>query len=200
MAVNKLVNGLASLALGSTLTEPPDSPNLARFAILDQAPADHHYSHQVIGPTNPDWSAHVKREHAILASSLPPLILVRAYEDRLDLLRALIVGPAGTPFANAPLLFDIRLPPATYPQSPPLVFFHSGSTRISPNLYENGMVCLSLLGTWQGTHPCELWRGAASSILQVLVSIQGLILVRQPYFTEPGYERSKGTVQGERLR
>ena len=79
-------------------------------------------------------------------------ILVRAYESRLDLLRVLIIGPLGTPFQNAPFLFDLFLPPAKFPQEPPKVFFHSwaGGTRVSPNLYSEGKVCLSLLGTWSG--------------------------------------------------
>ena len=34
-------------------------------------------------------------------------------------------------------------------------------------------------------------------VLQVLVSIQSLILVSEPYFNEPGYERSRGTPPGE---
>ena len=34
-------------------------------------------------------------------------------------------------------------------------------------------------------------------IFQVLVSIQSLILVAEPYFNEPGYERLKGKPQGE---
>jgi ubiquitin-conjugating enzyme E2 O len=200
MSVSGLVNGLSQLGLGSTSSDSAEEPSLCRFAVLEHAPPDHHYRNQVLGSTTPEWSAQVRREHSILSSSLPPRILVRAYEDRLDLVRCLILGPLGTPFANAPLLFDIRLPPASYPQSPPLVFFHSGSTRISPNLYETGMVCLSLLGTWQGAHACEMWQSGTSTILQLLVSIQGLILVKQPYFTEPGYEPSKGTAQGERLR
>lgn len=33
-------------------------------------------------------------------------------------------------------------------------------------------------------------------LLQVLVSIQSLILVPEPYFNEPGYERSRGTTSG----
>jgi len=33
-------------------------------------------------------------------------------------------------------------------------------------------------------------------IVQVLVSIQSLILVSEPYFNEPGYERSRGTPSG----
>lgn len=32
--------------------------------------------------------------------------------------------------------------------------------------------------------------------MQVLVSVQSLILVAEPYFNEPGYERSRGTPSG----
>lgn len=35
------------------------------------------------------------------------------------------------------------------------------------------------------------------SRMQVLVSIQSLILVHEPYFNEPGYERSRGTPAGQ---
>ena len=35
--------------------------------------------------------------------------------------------------------------------------------------------------------------------LQVLVSIQSLILVPEPYYNEPGYERNYGTTTGKRI-
>lgn len=93
----------------------------------------------------------IKKEYDVF-SSLPANILVRAYENRSDLLRVLIIGPSGTPFTNAPFLFDIFLPPTTFPVGPPKVFFHSwcGNTKCSPNLYTDGKVCLSLLNTWPG--------------------------------------------------
>ena len=34
-------------------------------------------------------------------------------------------------------------------------------------------------------------------MLQLLVSIQALILNQKPYFNEPAYERTKGTPSGE---
>uniref|UniRef100_M4F5N7 UBC core domain-containing protein n=1 Tax=Brassica campestris TaxID=3711 RepID=M4F5N7_BRACM len=34
-------------------------------------------------------------------------------------------------------------------------------------------------------------------MLQLLVSVQALILNQKPYFNEPGYEQSKGTQSGE---
>lgn len=37
-----------------------------------------------------------------------------------------------------------------------------------------------------------------STLLQVLVSIQSLILVPQPYFNEPGFERTMHTPEGKK--
>ena len=69
------------------------------------------------------------------------------------------------------------------------------TVRFNPNLYNDGKVCLSVLNTWHG-RPEEKWNPHTSSLLQVLVSIQSLILVSEPYFNEPGYERSRGTASG----
>lgn len=51
---------------------------------------------------------------------------------------------------------------------------------VNPNLYEEGKVCLSILGTWAGDKS-ESWSAARSSLLQAFVSIQGLVLVKEPY-------------------
>lgn len=76
-------------------------------------------------------------------------------------------------------------------------YYHSGGLRLNPNLYENGKVCLSLLNTWTGKGT-EVWDPQESSILQVLVSIQGLVLNTKPYFNEAGYDRQVGTLEGEK--
>ena len=47
------------------------------------------------------------------------------------------------------------------------------------NLYEEGKVCLSILGTWTGDKN-EIWSATRSSLLQAFVSIQGLVLVKEP--------------------
>lgn len=76
------------------------------------------------------------------------------------------------------------------------MYYHSGGLRINPNLYNCGKVCLSLLGTWNGTND-ENWIVGKSTMLQVLVSIQALILNSRPFFNEPGYEKYTGAT-GER--
>ena len=77
------------------------------------------------------------------------------------------------------------------------VHYHSGGIRINPNLYDNGKVCLSLLNTWPGVSN-EKWMPGASTMLQVLVSIQGLILNEKPYFNEPVVADSGGSGDEEK--
>lgn len=46
-------------------------------------------------------------------------IYVRVYEERMDLLRAVLVGAPGTPYHDGLFFFDILLPPE-YPHEPPV--------------------------------------------------------------------------------
>ncbi|KAJ1284764.1 hypothetical protein BS78_03G230300 [Paspalum vaginatum] len=143
------------------------------------------------------WVQRIQHEWKILEMDLPDTIYVRVYEDRMDLLRAVIVGPAGTPYHDGLFFFDVYFP-SRYPIKPPLVNYHSGGLRLNPNLYQCGKVCLSLLNTWAGSG-CETWNPSNSTMLQVLVSIQALVLNARPYFNEPGYAMYANTPQGEKL-
>ncbi|XP_026378498.1 putative ubiquitin-conjugating enzyme E2 38 [Papaver somniferum] len=125
------------------------------------------------------------KEWRILEKNLPDSIFVRVYEKRVDLLRAVIIGPTRTPYHDGLFFFDIQVP-SNYPASPPKVYYRSFGHRLNPNLYSNGYVCLSLLNTWDGLMS-QRWNPYQSTILQVLVSIQGLVLNAKPYFNEPGY-------------
>ena len=109
---------------------------------------------------------------ASLHRDLPEGIYVRHGESRLDCLKVLIVGPQGTPYENGLFEFDLFCP-VDFPQSNPSIQFKTtggGKAHFNPNLYHNGKVCLSLVGTWRGPK----WDPTVSSILQVLVSIQGM--------------------------
>ena len=57
-------------------------------------------------------------------SSFSDTVLVRAFEDRSDLLRCLIIGPENTPYEDAPFVIDWMLD-SNFPQSPPIAHFHS---------------------------------------------------------------------------
>ncbi|XP_041002196.1 putative ubiquitin-conjugating enzyme E2 38 [Juglans microcarpa x Juglans regia] len=127
----------------------------------------------------------IMQEWRILEKNLPELIFVQAYEKRVDLLRAVIIGAAGTPYHDGLFFFDIAFP-ADYPTRPPQVHYRSYGMRLNPNLYANGRVCLSLLNTWAGKKN-EKWNPSESTVLQVLLSIQALVLNEKPYFNEPGH-------------
>jgi hypothetical protein len=67
-----------------------------------------------------------------------------------------------------------------------------GTVRHNPNLYAEGKVCLSLLGTWQGPG----WQDGKSTLLQVLISIQSLVMgVEEPALNEPGWSSYAGKAQ-----
>ncbi|KAJ3034590.1 hypothetical protein HK097_004464 [Rhizophlyctis rosea] len=148
-----------------------DEDRWVTFKSLERAPESHHHYNEGHQEFSRIFHQRVRKEWMILNKSLPDGILVRVFEDRIDLLRVLMVGPEGTPYDHGLFLFDMSLP-AEYPQQPPSVYFHSwtsGMGRLNPNLYEDG---------------------------KILVSIQGLVLVRNPYFNEAGYERQVGTAEG----
>ncbi|KAI8303886.1 putative ubiquitin-conjugating enzyme protein 17 [Colletotrichum sp. SAR11_240] len=124
-------------------------------------------------------------ELSILRTSIPEGIFVRHHSNRLDAMTFLIVGPAGTPYENGLFEFDLFCP-MDYPQSPPQVFFRTSppDRKFNPNLYTNGFVCLSLLGTWEGPG----WDPENSTLLQLLVSLQAMVFTESPLWNEPDME------------
>ena len=134
-----------------------------------------------------------------LPCAVSSTIWARVDEKRMHVWRAIISGPEDTPYSGGLFVFDIMCP-AEYPNVAPKVNLQTtggGAVRFNPNLYHCGKVCLSLLGTWQGDQG-ESWHPKTSTLLQVLMSIQALILVPDPYFNEPGYERTRGTPTGDK--
>jgi ubiquitin-conjugating enzyme E2 Z len=95
--------------------------------------------------------------------------------------KAMIVGPANTPYEYGFYFFELRFP-VDYPHSPPVLKFctHDGETRFNPNLYKNGKVCVSILNTWRG----EQWSGC-QTISSILLTICSL-LNNEPLLNEPG--------------
>lgn len=147
----------------------------------------------------PRRSLAIAKELAVLTTNLPVAwnssIFLRVDETRVDVIKALITGPEGTPYYNGCYLFDIFLGPS-YNQAPPSVKYmttNGGKYRFNPNLYADGKVCLSLLGTWSGPG----WVAGRSTLLQVLISIQSMILCDEPYLNEPAWSNCSGTPQSK---
>lgn len=165
----------------------------------------HHYKATAASNDSPPASKMLRlaQELADLANALPcehtNSIFVRVDKERVDMMKALIVGSAGTPYAHGCFEFDLFCD-NKYPMESPkmnLMTTGGGSVRFNPNLYACGKVCLSLLGTWRGS-ATENWDPKLSTILQVLVSVQAIIMSEEVYFNEPGFEHEAGTVEGEK--
>lgn len=97
---------------------------------------------------------------------------------------AMIIGPKDTIYQYGYYLFEFIFP-YDYPIRPPYVTFKTydkkDKTRMHPNLYSNGKVCLSIINTWAG----EKWT-SCQSIRTILLTIIS-ILDENPLLNEPGY-------------
>ena len=114
-------------------------------------------------------------------------IFIHWDEANLHKIKALIIGPEGTPYAYGNYLFDITFP-EEYPHKPPKVTYQTryGNIRFNPNLYCCGKVCVSILNTWSGPQ----WT-SCQSLRSVLLSLQSL-LNENPIHNEPGFETENG--------
>lgn len=158
-------------------------------------PGGNEYSGHLI----PSASVRLNRERAALqkdSSLAEEGIFHRFDDDVLHRATAVIVGPHGTPYARGFYFFEFTFPNA-YPMRPPKVKFvnpgfctrspSDGAVAYNPNLYTNGKVCLSILGTWPHGPP---W-SPSQSFRSTLLSIQSLLCVK-PWQNEPGRERDDG--------
>ena len=165
----------------------------------------HYFASQAQGETNPPATKMIRlaQELADLSNALPidytNAMFIRVDRERIDLMKAVICGANGTPYAHGIFEYDLYLP-NNYPNTNPkcnLMTTGNQQVRFNPNLYSNGYVCLSLLGTWRG-NANENWDPKLSTILQLLLSIQAVVMSEEVYFNEPGYENTAGTPDGER--
>jgi len=167
---------------------------LSTFRFGDPVPSNHKYA-SARPATSTSLPKLAMKEWQLLQEATLDGAYMIAYEERVDLFRFMVLGAQGTPFYLSWFMFDLQLD-AHHPASPPRVYYHSLGPKLHPNLYEDGNVCLSLLGTWSGSG-VEVWDAAHSNILQVVLSIQGLILgVKEPYYLEAGYDKHRGTPEG----
>ena len=116
-----------------------------------------------------------------------PLTGIFYTHDDNDILKgqAMIIGPEDTPYHGGYYLFKFSFP-GDYPHQPPKVTFctNDGSTRMHPNMYKNGKVCLSLLNSWQGRDATDAWTGC-QSISSILLTLRS-IMTEGPLQHEPG--------------
>lgn len=92
---------------------------------------------------------------------------------------AYIKAPEDSVYRHKVVKLEFEIP-SNYPLVPPIVkYIQHGGERIHPNLYVEGKVCLSILGTWPG----EPW-AFGMKCNSVLITIRSL-LDNSPYVHEP---------------
>ncbi|KAI1345124.1 UBC-like protein [Xylariaceae sp. FL0016] len=131
----------------------------------------------------------ITKEIAELQKSTDLSIAVAFRDCDVRTVKAVIIGPHETPYEFGFFEFVIKFN-KDYPRKPPSVTAattNGGRCRFNPNIYTNGKVCLSILGTWRG-EPGEEW-SAAQGLESILLSIQSL-MSSNPYENEPGFEDS----------
>lgn len=114
----------------------------------------HHFSQAAkkLQTYTPGRPQRLVTELTTLKTGLPPGIFVRYAESRPDVQKVAIIGPMSTPYENGIFEFDVFCG-GDFPNKPPQVQFRTtggGRVGFNPNLYADGKVCLSLLGTWSG--------------------------------------------------
>lgn len=111
-----------------------------------------------------------------------PGVFIHVNEDNVFDIHVVIVGPEDTPYEGGFHFFHMKFN-HKYPYQPPVVQYltTNGRVRMNPNLYENGKVCLSILGTWEGPG----WT-SVMNLRSLLLSLQS-ILSECPLHNEPSF-------------
>lgn len=97
----------------------------------------------------------------------------------------MIIGTEDTPYEKGFYPFNLVIP-SNYPFEPPkvtIILPNDGHSRMNPNLYIGGKVCLSMINTWAGPG----WL-PSYTIDKVVIAIQALVMNEHPLINEPGHE------------
>ena len=113
----------------------------------------------------------------------PELTWISVCNNNCQNVKVLIIGPENTPYQYGNFFVDLNFS-NEYPFKPPKGKFKTtdGRIRFNPNLYQDGKICLSILGTWSGPS----W-SMVQNLCSIIISIQSL-LGEYPLRNEPGYE------------
>ncbi|KAL1434439.1 hypothetical protein MTO96_011538 [Rhipicephalus appendiculatus] len=130
----------------------------------------------------------VRRDVLDIYAQPVPGVVVAPDEKDVTRIHGLLLGPPCTPYEGGFFRFVLKCPP-DFPAQPPrvkLLTTDGGRVRFAPNLNEDGMICLSLLGTWPG----PVWSSSVHSLRTVLIAIQSL-MTEEPYHNVPALVRGR---------
>ncbi|KAI3879257.1 hypothetical protein MKX03_013454 [Papaver bracteatum] len=136
---------------------------------------------QQINNSSIERHSRIMQEWKILKTGLPDSVYVRVYDN--DVVRAAIIGGAGTPYHDGLFFFDIILP-LNYPRVPPAVRCYHECTLC--NLAGAGVDHFRIDTRW-ATYECQKllvakWNPNTSTILDILLSIQLVFQTENPYY------------------
>ncbi|XP_072804952.1 ubiquitin-conjugating enzyme E2 T [Vicugna pacos] len=117
-------------------------------------------------------ASRLKRELSLLATEPPPGITCWQDADRMDDLRAQILGETNTPYEKGVFKLEVNIP-ERYPFEPPQVRFLTPIYH--PNIDSAGRICLDVLKL----PPKGAWRPSLN-IAAVLTSVQQLMSEPNP--------------------
>ncbi|KAM4738375.1 ubiquitin-conjugating enzyme E2 T isoform 1-T1 [Anableps anableps] len=120
-------------------------------------------------------ASRLKRELQILSTEPPPGITCWQTEERIDDLRAQIVGGVGTPYEGGIFSLEVKIP-ERYPFEPPNIRFLTPIYH--PNIDNSGRICHDALKL----PPKGAWKPSLN-ISTVLTSIQ--LLMAEPNPDDP---------------
>jgi ubiquitin-conjugating enzyme E2 Z len=114
--------------------------------------------------------ARITREIAQIQKGTDISLAVAHQDHDVRHVRALIIGPPDTPYEYGFFEFDVKFNQEYPIKSPSVTALTTNNkrTRFNPNIYSEGKVCLSILGTWRG-NPGEEW-SSAQGLESVLLS------------------------------
>jgi len=117
-------------------------------------------------------------------------------EDNLKCIYVIIAGPKDSAYEDGLYFFQFHFPD-DYPHNPPKVKFlnwQNNTTRMHPNMYTDGKLCLSHLGTWEGPS----WT-SVMSLSTIILDIQS-IMDDNPLKNEPGYEKNSDSTEHNKYK
>lgn len=195
---NKTFREIYRDALCEEICRPYENMNLQAFSVLLSETRENINSKFNSDNTTKQIIKEILSHHKSLPMEPSSSIFYRYNPNNLKFHEFVIVGPEGTPYDAGCFHFRMYCT-SDYPNKSPRVRFYTtgnGNVKFNPNLYEDGRICLSILGTWHA-QAGESWIPGVSTMLQIMVSIQSLVMNSEPYYNEPGNETLKGTNSGE---
>ncbi|KAH9590142.1 E2/E3 hybrid ubiquitin-protein ligase ube2o, variant 3 [Schistosoma haematobium] len=118
------VNFSTKCILSDSSVESLPVEQRGQFILEPTAPSYHRFYKSSQKTLPKAFHKALRRDISLLSTILPNDIIVKGFEDRIDLYSIMIIGASGTPYEHCLFFFDVGLP-SSYPTTPPQVDYCS---------------------------------------------------------------------------